>query len=43
MHFTHFLYLAIFIEQYLEVAGRNADEYKYINLLKYGHLLIAVM
>lgn len=43
MHFTHFLYLAIFVEQYLEVAGRNADEYKYINLLKYGHLLIAVM
>lgn len=32
MHFTTFLYLALFIERYLDVTGRNADEYKYIRL-----------
>jgi len=43
MHFTNFLYLALFIEQYLDVTGRNASEYKYIKLCKYGHLVVSIM
>ena len=43
MHFTTFLYLAIYVESYLEVTGRNADEYKYITMLKYGHLAVSIM
>ena len=43
MHFTTFLYLALFVEQYLSVTGRNADEYKYIRILKYSHLAVSIM
>ena len=43
MHVSTFLYLAFFIEECLDVTGRFADEYKYIKLLKYGHLIVAIM
>lgn len=43
MHVSTFLYLSLFIEECFNVTGRNADEYKHIQLLKYGHLVVAIM
>ena len=45
MHLTCSLYIAIFIEDVLDITGRNATfgEYEHIWLLKYGHFVVALM
>ena len=42
MHVSTFFFFFFFIEECLNTTGRNADEYKYIILLKYGHLVVAI-
>ena len=45
MHLTCSLYIGIFIEDVLDITGRNPKfgEYEHIWLLKYGHAAVALM